>query len=276
MHDTVGYPPFDILKPVDTDLWIVDAKPIHPAGLPLPLRMTVVRLADGGLLLHSPTQHTPQLQHALEEIGPVRHLVAPSIAHWMFLLYWQRACPAAVTWGAPGLRGRKQLKAARVKVDADLDDTPPPPWRGEVDHVLVRSGPYSEVAMFHRASRTLLLTDLALNLEGSRMPPLPRAAASLAGILAPTSHAPLQVRLMLALNGAAVAEAARRLVSLEPARVIMTHGTPFEDGAADRLRAALAPLLRGREAQRALYGAAAGFAALLIAAGVAVARRRGR
>lgn len=276
MHDTVGYPPFDTLKPVNTDLWIVDAKPIHPAGLPLPLRMTVVRLADGGLLLYSPTQHTPQLQHALERIGPIRHLVAPSIAHWMFLLYWQRACPAAVTWGAPGLRSRKQVKTARVKVDADLGAAPPPAWRGEVDHVLVRSGPYSEVAMFHRTSRTLLLTDLALNLEGSRMPPLPRVAASLAGILAPDGHAPLQLRLMLALNGAAVAESARRLVALEPARVIMTHGTPFEDRATERLRAALGPLLRGREVQRALYSAAAGFAVLLIAAGVAAARRRGR
>ena len=30
-----GYPPFDVLKPVAEDLWIVDAPPISVGGLPL-------------------------------------------------------------------------------------------------------------------------------------------------------------------------------------------------------------------------------------------------
>ncbi|MFC7553301.1 hypothetical protein ACFQU7_15190 [Pseudoroseomonas wenyumeiae] len=37
----------------------------------------------------------------MENIGPIRHLVAPNIAHWLFLRDWQAACPEATTWGAP-------------------------------------------------------------------------------------------------------------------------------------------------------------------------------
>jgi len=50
----------------------------------------VVRLPGGGLLLHSPTRFTMALRERLERIGPIRHLMAPNVAHWTFLPEWQR------------------------------------------------------------------------------------------------------------------------------------------------------------------------------------------
>ena len=41
----VTYPPLDVLKPVTEDLFIVDSGPLRIMGLPLPVRMTVIRLA---------------------------------------------------------------------------------------------------------------------------------------------------------------------------------------------------------------------------------------
>ncbi len=81
----VGYPPLDMPKPVADGVFIVDSLLPGRLGSFLPVRMTVVRLSNGDLLLHSPTGFKPALQRALEAIGPIRHLVAPNFAHWMFL-----------------------------------------------------------------------------------------------------------------------------------------------------------------------------------------------
>lgn len=278
MPDTVGYPPFDRPKPVDKDLWIVDAAPIQPLGLPLPLRMTVVRLGNGDLLLYSPTPHTPELKHALEALGPIRHLVAPNIAHWMFLRDWQRACPDAVSWGAPGLSRRAQVRAKRVRIDADLGPVAPAAWRDELDQVLVKSGPFAEIELFHRASRTLLVADLVLNVEGDGMEPLPRAFAEAAGILAPNGKAPVYLRGLLKLNGRAVGEAAQRLLALKPERVVMCHGHPHEHEATHKLRHALDWFVGPDGPRPGLSPVAASAigAGVLIGVGLAVARRRGR
>src|SRR3712207_1758820 len=110
------YPPLDVLKDVAEDIWIVDSGPLRVLGLPLPVRMTVIRLKTGAMLLHSPTRFLPSLKDAIEGLGPIRHLVAPNLAHWSFLQDWQRHCPEALTWAAPGLRQRAPVKASGVRL----------------------------------------------------------------------------------------------------------------------------------------------------------------
>jgi hypothetical protein len=60
------YEPTGTLKPVTEGLWIVDGPVIGFGYLgmkfPFPTRMTIVRLADGGLWLHSPTELRPSLK----------------------------------------------------------------------------------------------------------------------------------------------------------------------------------------------------------------------
>jgi Domain of unknown function (DUF4336) len=104
----------------------VDCEPIRVAGgLPLPLRMTILRLANGDLLLHAPAQYSDESRRAIETLGPIRHLLAPSVGHWMFLRDWQRACPQAKTWAVAGLKDRSQVRAARIRIDGELGDDAP-------------------------------------------------------------------------------------------------------------------------------------------------------
>ena len=157
------YPPLDVLKPVAENLWIVDSGPLRRLGVPLPIRMTVARLDTGEIWLHSPTRFTPVLHAALERLGPVRHLVAPNSAHWMFLQDWQKHCPEALVWAAPGLRDRGTVRRAGLRLDTDLSDTAPEAWEGEIAQKVVSGGlGFREVAFLHCPSRTLLLTDLVL------------------------------------------------------------------------------------------------------------------
>jgi zinc-finger of transposase IS204/IS1001/IS1096/IS1165 len=51
---------------------VVDDAPITAAGLRLPIRMTVIRLANGALLLHSPTRHSPAPQAQLQRLSEIK------------------------------------------------------------------------------------------------------------------------------------------------------------------------------------------------------------
>ncbi|WP_431270946.1 DUF4336 domain-containing protein [Dankookia sp. P2] len=79
---------------------MVDSGPQRVLGLPIPVRMAVLRLEDGGLWLHSPTRFSPALAAALTALGPIRHLVSPGTAHWMHLQAWQAAFPEGAALGA--------------------------------------------------------------------------------------------------------------------------------------------------------------------------------
>ncbi len=239
-----GYPPLDTPKPVAEGVWVVDGAPIPVLGVPLPVRMAVLRLGGGDLLLHSPIRYGEGLRRALERLGRVRHLVAPNSAHWMFLPDWQRNCPDALVWAAPGLRGRAQVKRSGLRVDHDLGEVPPAAWAGEVEQAVVPGGlGFAEVALFHRASGTLLLTDLVLNLEPAKLPPLARPPLRLLGVTAPDGKAPAYLRRVIGMRRAEAARAAARLVAWKPERVVFAHGRWFERDGAAALRRSLAWLL---------------------------------
>ena len=100
------------LSRVSDDIWIVDDEPINAAGLELPVRMTIIRLSNGELVLHSPVRYSAALRCELERLGAIRYLLAPNIAHWIFLSDWQREVPEAATFAARGLSARKQVRTA--------------------------------------------------------------------------------------------------------------------------------------------------------------------
>ena len=235
------YPPLDIPKPVAQDLWVVDSGPMQAMGvIPIPVRMTVLRLAKGELLLHSPTRHAAGLQAALEALGPVRHLVAPNVAHWTFLKDWQRAFPQAVTWAAPGLRDRAAVRRSGVRLDRDLDEGPLPGWPDEIDRIILRGGGgFCEVALFHRPGRALILADLVQNFEPGKLPLPLRPFAWAAGITAPDGKAPAYLRAIVKMGGDQAREAGRRLVATRPERVIFAHGRWFDRDAPAQLERSL-------------------------------------
>ncbi len=241
--EQVGYPPVDTPKPVADDVWVVDSLMPGPLNSALPVRMTVIRLAQGDLLLHSPTRFSHPLKVQLEALGRIRHLVAPNVAHWMFLQDWQRACPDAATWAAPGLRERGPVRRSGVRLDNDLGDVPPPEWEG-ISLVTVPGGlGFLEVALFHEPSRTLVLTDLALNLETEKLPAALRPVARLLGVVAPDAMPPPYLRAVIKMRRASAARAAQRLVDLRPERVVFAHGKWFDRDGTAALRHSLRWLL---------------------------------
>ena len=237
------YPPLDTLKPVADGVWIVDSA-MRADGLTMPIRMTVIRLTGGDLMLHSPTRFSDDLKRALDQLGRIRHLVAPTFAHWVFLREWQDRCPDAATWAAPGLRERRQVRKSGLRLDHDLADAAPSAWAEEIEQAVVRAGlGIAEVAFFHKPTRTLVLTDLVLNVDPQKVPALARPALRLAGVLAPDGMAAPPLRLAIRLRRNDAALALSRLLARHPERVIFAHGSWFDRDGEAALRRSLRWLL---------------------------------
>lgn len=232
------YAPLDILKPIDDCLWIVDSGPLHVAGaIPLPVRMTVMQLGDGGIVLHSPTRYDRSLGQEIERLGPIRHVVAPNSAHWSFVKDWKAHTPGALVWATPGLRQRRQVKKARIPWHGDLGPQSQAHFAPDIDQIEVPGiGGFCEVCFFHRKSQSLVVTDLIQNLDDYHQSAMMRLFSKLIGA---RDCAPIYLRAVVRLKGEPAKVAARQLVTLEPKRVVFSHGRYFEEDASARLRKSL-------------------------------------
>lgn len=141
---------------IDDRLWIED-DPFVFAGIALGRRMTVIRLSDGSLFVHSPGEMTIERKQRLEELGAVRYIVAPGRFHDLFLDQALDAFPSSELHAIFPVFSRF---SARPKTFL-LSDRSPHPWRDEIEQHDFWAGPlHSETVFFHRKSRSLLLTDL--------------------------------------------------------------------------------------------------------------------
>jgi hypothetical protein len=192
------------------------------------------------MLLHSPTRWTDLLQRDIENLGPVRHLVAPNPFHWNFGRMWQQHCPAARVWAAEGTRNRWIVRLRGPRIDAEIADAPPAEWGGELEMTLIRGRLFREVAFFHRATRTAILADLVVNLDPEKVPRWRRSGVSAIGSMAPEGRAPVYARVMYRMNRREAGPAARRIVAWNPERVIFSHGHWYQRDGAARLARSLA------------------------------------
>lgn len=224
------------LRPLAENLWVAErAQSFY--GLSVGTRMTVIRLSGGRLLLHSPVALDPELRTELDALGHVRYAIAPNRVHHLYAGDVAKVYPEARLWVGPGLE-RKRPDLAFVAV---LGDDAPAEWRDEVQQVFFRGRPYeNEVAFFHRASRTLVLCDLAFNFG-------PRAAAPTRllmklirsyGRFGPSKLDPLLIRDRDAARGSL-----ERILAWDFDRVVVAHGDVLESGGHAALRDGYAWLL---------------------------------
>jgi hypothetical protein len=217
------------LRPLAPDLWVVE-RPQRFYGLEVGTRMTVIRLADGSLLLHSPVALDAELRRELDAIGRVRFAVAPNRVHHLYAGRVAEAYPGTRLWVGPGL----EQKRPDLVSEAVLGDEAPAEWRGQVDQVFFRGRPYeNEVVFCHRASRTLILCDLAFNFG-------PRAAAPTRllmrllrsyGRFGPSKLDPLLIR-----DRRAARQSLERILGWDFDRVVVAHGDVLESGGREALR----------------------------------------
>jgi hypothetical protein len=168
-----------MLEPFTKDIW-TEARKGRFLGIEAGSRMTVVRLAAGGLFVHSPVALDASTREAVDALGPVRAVVAPSIFHNLHVGAWMEAYPEAVFAACPGLEWRRP----HLAFDFVTADEPHAAWAADLEQIYFSARRENEVVFFHRATRTLICADALLNLSG-HPDRLTRAVAALMGNRAP-------------------------------------------------------------------------------------------
>jgi hypothetical protein len=198
--------------------------------------MTVVRLSNGDLFLHSPIKFDKRLAKELRGLGTIRHLVSPNQFHYAHIGEWAREFPDAITWASPRVRRRARARHVNVTFAGDLDASAPEEWHEEIDQLLVPGGYFKEFIFFHKASRTLMLTDTIINMELDKISEPWRTAAKLAGMYHPYGQIFFGMRLPLRFQPRKAKVAIRKINSWQPQRIVLSHGRCFDADADQVIR----------------------------------------
>lgn len=237
------YEPINTLKSVDENIWIVDGPIVRMAmygtRIPFPTRMTIVRLSNGQLWCHSPTELTQELKTQIDKLGSVRHLVSPNKIHYAHIGTWHKAYPEAIAWASPDVRDRAIEQKIDVAFHADLEDKPPSEWAVDIDQLIFRGSRFmDEVVFFHRQSSTLILTDLIENFELNKLSSKYRWLVKLAGNFDPDGKTPLDLRMTFWGNKNQARHCLKQMLQWEPKKVILAHGRWYENNGTAQLHRA--------------------------------------
>lgn len=217
------------LRSLAPQLWGTECTVVVGGLMNFRSRMTVVQLGDGSLLLHSPVEIDDALAKEIRELGEVAHIVAPNHLHHLFAGAAKERYPSATLWAAAGLaKKRKDLT-----LDELLSPDATPPWSDEFPHQVIRGNDWmGEIVFFHRASSSLIVTDLVFNIHEADGW-FTRMMLRMVGAYQKIGQSKM-VRFTTK-DREAFASSLQKMFEWDFERVIPCHGRVIEDGAREKL-----------------------------------------
>lgn len=143
----------------------------------VPIRMTVVKLEEGGLLIYAPVAPTPECIRLVKELvvrhGDVRYIILPTasgLEHKVFVGPFARQFPQARVfvapnqWSFPLNLPLSWLGFPKERTKVLPKDSTDAPFANQFDYAILGPlklgiGTFTEVALFDKRSRTLMVTD---------------------------------------------------------------------------------------------------------------------
>ncbi len=147
----------------------------------VPIRMTVIKLDAGGLLVYAPIAPTVECVRLVNNLvakhGAVKYIILPTssgLEHKIFVGPFARQFPAARVfvaphqWSFPFNIPLSWLGFPQKRTHILPEDSSQAPFGDELDYAILDinlgRGSFVEVAMYHRRSHTLLVTDSVLSI----------------------------------------------------------------------------------------------------------------
>ncbi|MGQ4649997.1 DUF4336 domain-containing protein [Lyngbya aestuarii] len=146
----------------------------------VPIRMSVVKLSEGGLLVYAPVAPTPECIRLVKELvakhGDIKYIILPTISgieHKAFVGPFARCFPQAQVfvapnqWSFPLNLPLSWLGLPKERTQVLPEDSSQVPFASQFDYgvlgpIELGPGRFEEVAFFDKRSRTLLVTDVVL------------------------------------------------------------------------------------------------------------------
>lgn len=219
-------------KVIDENIWTVDGPDIVFAGASMHTRMTVIRLADDRLWVHSPIELSDEVREFVDGLGgEVAALIAPNKFHYLFVEPWQAAFPEAHLFAEQELL-QKVPTLANAEV---LTDTTPELYSDDIDQVIFGGNRlFEEVVFFHKSSSSLIFTDLILNLKIDEATLPARVFYRFEGVVYPNGGVPRLYR-WLTRNKSSGRAALEVIRAWQPRRLLFCHGEAFDASAEEIL-----------------------------------------
>jgi hypothetical protein len=223
-----------MLRTVADNLWTWD-EPHRVGGLEIGARMTLVRLPDGALWVHSPLTPAKAMREALDKLGEVRYVVVPNTMHYLGVKEFAAAYTKAKIYAAPGL-----VEAGKdIPYHDILGDAPEDAWVEVFEQMIFRGNSLTEAVFLHRATRTLILTDTSHFLTGGNA--LTRLYAKISAVQ--DKPGPTVIWKMVTRDHKAARASLERMLNWDFDRVIVAHGDIYESGGQAALREKFAWLM---------------------------------
>jgi hypothetical protein len=206
--------------------------PWHVLGIDFRRNVTLLRLADGRVVVHSTAPFTQQDIGAIRRFGEPTWLVEATLMHDTFAKEGRKALP-----NIPYLAPDGFVEATEVHTESL--SAPPREWDGEIDVLRVDGVRMNEHALFHRRSRTLVVADLFFSFpqETSGWPRFfVRHVMRLPRLFGISSV----YRLFVIRDKEAFARSMRALLALDFERLVVAHWQPIETDAKRAVERAIA------------------------------------
>jgi hypothetical protein len=225
-----------ILNVVDNLIWTWD-EPFRRAGIEFGARMTIVRLPNGDLWIHSPLEPGDEMRRAIDEIGPVRHVIAPNKMHYLGTKAFHEAYPEAQLYGAPGLAEAH----SDIPFNTTLGEMPEAAWDDVLEQVVFHGNLLNEVVFLHREARTLIVTDLCFYLKDGQGNAATQLFAKAAGVH--DRPGPTPIFKLATRDHNQARHALDCILRWDFDRIILSHGAIYESNGKAALREKFAWLL---------------------------------
>jgi hypothetical protein len=214
---------------------VVMSFPLRFFGIDFARNVTLLRLGDGRVVIHSTAPFTEKDVRAIQTFGQPAWLVDTTLLHDTFAREGREAFPGLAYLAPDGFTEVSGVATQPL-------DSPPPDWANEIEVLRIEGTRKNEHVFFHRRSRTLVVADLFFSFPAETRGWARFFARRIMGLPPGLFGVSRFFRFLIA-DKQAFKRSIRKMLEWDFERVVVAHREPLGTGAKKAVESALAKVI---------------------------------
>ena len=193
-------------------------------------RMTVMKASSGGLVIHSAIDLPEEQWQELATLGPIEAIVIPNFFHDSEAPVYARRFPSAWVFAPGSILEKTKTRCPGSRVLSLEQDWASSPWAKEIECIPIDGlRIVAESVFLHRSSKTLVLCDMAFNMNPRQFKPVERLLMQWNRV--GSGFGPSRLATSFFIREKSLAgRSFQRISALDFDRVVVNHGDIIESG----------------------------------------------